>query len=63
MEPTDFTIVSAPVKINLYCPYCDSNISIPWKDVDAPEYWGDRWPDVKCPDCGREIQLGEYEYD
>ena len=63
MEPTDFTIVSAPVKINLCCPHCDNNISIPWKDVDAPEYWGDRWPDVKCPDCGREIQLGEYEYD
>lgn len=30
---------------------------------DAPDYWGDRWPDVECPFSRKPVQLGEWEYD
>ncbi|MBQ8616362.1 MAG: hypothetical protein IJ418_02500 [Clostridia bacterium] len=64
MSYTDFVILSAPVAISFDCPHCGrDNIKIPWKDVDAPDCWGDRWPDVECPFCRKPVQLGEWEYD
>lgn len=60
---TDFHISAAPVSIELECPFCHEKIEIPWKDLNPPEYWGDRWDDVECPECGKEIELGDYDYD
>ena len=61
-EPTDFRIVSAPVKIALECPHCGEKIEIPWRDVDVPECWSDQWPSVDCPECGESVDLGDWEY-
>lgn len=62
-EPVDFTIVSAPVGIHLLCPHCGESVKIPWKDVDVPESWSDAWPNVECPECSKEIELGDWDYD
>ena len=63
IRPADFTIVSKPNYISLMCPHCYSDIKIPWKDVCVPDYWGDDWGEVECPDCHETIKLGDYEYD
>lgn len=60
---SDFTIVSKPDYISLQCPHCNEDISIPWNDVDVPECWADDWGYVECPECEKEIKLGDYDYD
>ncbi len=62
-KPTDFRIVSAPVKIAFECPHCGEEIEIPWRDVDCPESWSDGWPPTKCSECGKFVELGAWEYD
>ena len=62
-ERTAFRIISRPVKITFVCPYCEVSQEIDWKDLNVPEYWGDDWGEVKCPDCGKILELGEYDYD
>ncbi len=62
-KPTNFLIVSAPVKIEFECPHCGEKIEIAWRDVDVPENWCDEWPPVDCPECGKSVDLGEWEYD
>lgn len=59
----DFRIVSKPSYIALTCPHCEEDIKIPWKDVDAPECWSDQWDPVECPECKKEIDLNDWEYD
>lgn len=59
----DFTIVKFPAYITLECPYCGLEQRIPWDEVIEPEYWGDEWGTVSCPDCGEDIELGEYDVD
>jgi endogenous inhibitor of DNA gyrase (YacG/DUF329 family) len=59
----DFHIDTKPVSISFTCPHCEDPIIIPWKDVNAPEYWGDPWDSVTCPGCGKDVELGDYEYD
>ena len=59
----DFCIVSAPVKIAFECPNCGEEVEILWRDVDAPDGWSDRWPPTNCPECGKSVELGEWEYD
>lgn len=61
-RPVDFDIVSKPVEISLTCPYCDMPFTIPWNELDPPDYWGDQWDPVTCPDCGKQIELGDYTY-
>ena len=60
---TDFYIVSAPVKISFLCPYCGERVEIKWVDINPPEYWSDVWDNVECPECGKEVELGDWEYD
>lgn len=62
-KPTDFRIVSAPVKIAFECPHCVEYVEIPWRCVDAPESWSGGWPPVDCPERGKSVKLGEWEYD
>jgi len=59
----DFTIVSAPYKISFLCPYCHEDVEIRWKDTNPPDNWNDGWDSVICPECGKEIELGDWEYD
>lgn len=59
----DFRIVSKPVKIAFECPFCEEEIEIPFEAVDAPSCWSDEWPEVKCPECGKMIALGDWQYD
>lgn len=63
MEETKFTINSAPSSISFRCPHCEMGVEIKWQDVEHPEYWGDPWPDVDCPICGKSVQLGDWTYD
>ena len=63
MKTADFTIVSVPAYIKVECPYCNEDIEINWHEIDAPECWGDQWPDIECPYCENEIELGDYDYD
>ena len=62
-KPTDFRIVSAPEKIEFECPRCGEHIEIPWRNVDAPASWSDTWSPAVCPECGKSVDLGEWEYD
>lgn len=58
-EPVDYTIVSRPDHIRIECPYCESELEIPLEDVD---FRTDCWSDggnCDCPNCGKEIELGD----
>ena len=60
----DYTIVSVPKYIRFDCPHChEENLEVEFDNVDfKTDYWGDgAW--VDCPECGEEIELGDYEYD
>jgi hypothetical protein len=59
----DFIIVSKPVSIQFECPYCHCENDIQWRDITPPDYWGDRWDDVECQECGKMVQLGEWDYE
>lgn len=62
-KTTSFYILSKPVAISFKCPHCDNTQEIKWSDLDVPEYWGDSWGEVECPECGKTVTLGDYEYD
>lgn len=62
-KPTDFHIDVKPVSITFACPHCGQTVAVPWRELAVPEYWGDDWGYADCPDCGKEVKLGEYEYD
>ena len=52
-----------PVSITFACPHCGQTVTVPWRKLYVPEYWGDDWGYADCPDCEKEVKLGEYEYD
>lgn len=60
-QKTDFFINQRPVSITLTCPHCGIEVTIPWNEVPVPDYWGDDWGTVSCPDCKKEIELGDYD--
>lgn len=59
----DYVIISKPDYIVLECPYCRDEIQVDFEDVGfITDYWDDGgWCD--CPNCGKEIELGDYDYD
>lgn len=61
MKRADFTIVNRPDYITFTCPHCGQDQRMDWDEVTEPEYWGDEWGIVNCPECGEEIELGEYD--
>ena len=63
MKRADFTIVRRPDYITFTCPYCGHDQHLGWDEVIEPEYWGDEWGTVICPECDEEIELGEYDVD
>lgn len=62
-KPTDFHIDVKPVSITFACPHCGQTVAVPWRELNVPEYWGDDWGYADCPDCEKEVKLGEYDYD
>ena len=58
----DYVIISKPDKVQFACPHCDADVEVPFEEVDyKTDYWGDgAW--VDCPECGKEVELGDYEY-
>lgn len=62
-EGVKFTIDSRPVSISFRCPHCNDSVCISWKDLNVPEYWGDTWEPVECPDCGELVELEDWTYD
>lgn len=60
---TDYTIVSKPDYIEVKCPHCSENVRIPFDQVDfESDYWDDGGR-CTCPECEKDIELGDYEYD
>lgn len=57
----DFKIIMKPAAIEFECPHCGDYVRIAWRELDVPDYWGDKWPDVICPDCECEVELEDYE--
>lgn len=59
----DYTIVSTPSFIQFECPHCKEEVEVPFDKVDyKTECWSDgAWAD--CPECGKEVELGDYDYD
>lgn len=58
-----FHIDVKPVSVTFTCPHCGREVTVPWRELDVPECWGDDWGYVECPDCETEVKLGDYEYD
>lgn len=60
----DYTIVSKPDYITFDCPHCkEEDIHVDFSDVDfKTDYWGDG-AFVDCPNCGKEVELDNYDYD
>lgn len=62
-NPIDYTIVSAPASVNFICPLCFNDVEVPFSDVD---FKTDCWSDgayCNCPLCGKEVELGDFDYD
>ena len=59
----DFTILSKPVAICFECPFCESEVEIPWSKIEVPDSWCEDWGDIGCPYCGKMVSLGEWTYD
>lgn len=62
-EPVDYTIVSRPDHIRLECPHCEEELEIDFEDVNFHQ---DNWSDggyCTCTWCGKEIELGDWDYD
>ena len=53
----DYVIVSNPVYIKFKCPHCHEDVQMYFR----VEYWDSTW--VDCPHCGKEVELGNWEYD
>lgn len=66
MEKTDFTIVSYPDHIELYCPYCNDSNDYDYNDLVnmiGQDFCFGNHGAVDCQSCGEEIELGYVEYD
>lgn len=49
-----FHIDVKPVSVTFTCPRCGREVTVPWRELDVPECWGDDWGYVECPDCETE---------
>ena len=60
----DYTIVSKPYYIIFDCPYCkEEDIQVDFCNIDfKTDYWGDG-AFVDCPNCGKEVELDNYDYE
>lgn len=58
----DYTITSKPNYVTFTCPHCGESVDVIFDKVDyITDYWGDgAW--VDCPECGKEVELGNYDY-
>ena len=63
MDKTDFYINMRPYAISFECPHCEYDVTVNWNNLDAPEYWGDDWREIDCPNCGKTVLLGNYDID
>lgn len=64
MKGTPYLIISKPDRIALDCPHCKAEIEVDYAEVqyfDA-RYWS-KGGLCTCPNCYKEIQLGDYDYD
>lgn len=60
---TDYTIISKPSQVFFECPHCKEEVHLNFEDVDfKTDYWGDG-ARCNCSECGKEVELGDYEYD
>lgn len=58
-----YTIISRPSYIIFRCPNCKKDVKVQFRLVEYnTEYWDDG-ASCTCPECGKEVELGSYEYD
>lgn len=64
---TTIRVVNVPSYITCYCPYCSEIIKISYKDflcMMHEYYYGDWIGDTfECPECGREIEIKNVDWD
>ena len=58
MKKTNFTIITIPDSIVFTCPYCKEDVEVKYRDLDLPAVW-----EAICPECGKYVELGEYEFE
>ena len=59
----DYIIISKPSYIKFECPHCHEDVEVDFEHIDfKTDYWSDgAW--VDCPDCGKEVELDDWEYE
>ena len=59
---TYYEIISKPDYITFECPHCEEEVQVPFECANYnTSYWGDGAL-VNCPECGKEVELDEYDY-
>lgn len=59
----DYKIISRPDYILVECPHCSEPVKIPFDEIDYPTgLWLDGGSCI-CPECFKNIELGDYDYD
>lgn len=60
-------IFSAPVDIEIDCPYCAYEIAMSYGDFEdlmSSNYPGDwKGEKIECPECGKEIEIEDSSWD
>ena len=60
IKTADYTIISAPKYIKFKCPHCKEEAEIDVKDLDF-EVWEGGF--IDCPECEKEVELRDWQYD
>lgn len=60
---TKYIIISKPAYISFTCPHCGEDIEVPFRKVAYNSKVWDDGATVICTECGKEVELGEWEYD
>lgn len=57
------TITSRPYSVIFTCPHCHERVEVLFADVDFnTDYWYDgAYSD--CPECGKEVEISDFDYD
>ncbi|EAF6235987.1 hypothetical protein ASB83_15020 [Listeria monocytogenes] len=66
MKEAEYEIKTAPVEINLYCPYCDAEITHPYDELEnrlGTEIYFGHHGTLECPQCHKKFELGSVMYD
>lgn len=61
MEFTEYKIISRPDHIEFMCPYCLEDVEISVEELKDDSVW--ELNECTCPECGKNVEMGDFEYD